>query len=206
MAHAPSNDLLLTSQEWRDALMGKVTVQGGSHTKSRLRSAGIEQLLRPAMEACRIDSHRSFPVDLRDHPPIPAHQAQEIIWEVAEMNFRFELLALDRRASGLDRHDECRQCFAGGMLIAIPIEISKRGLAAIELRERHRYNVRLAKLMCAWHGVPRVLRDAAEEKTWTDPEMRELDKKVAAFYCQEFYEYFGRAAVIPMRIEHEFGT
>ncbi|KAJ7922742.1 hypothetical protein B0H13DRAFT_2317214 [Mycena leptocephala] len=204
IAHAPANQLLLKSQEWRDILAGKVTTQGRVDTKAQARSEGIERLLTPAMQACGVDSYSGFPADVTNIPPITNNRAKEIIWEVAETNFCFELLSLDRRASGLDRPDECRECFPGCMLIGVPIEASKRGFASTVLTKRHPYNVWLAKLMCAWPGAPSVVREAGVERAWPDVEMRELGKTVAAFYCQEFYEYFGRAAVIPMRIEHEF--
>ncbi|KAJ7857397.1 hypothetical protein B0H13DRAFT_2356962 [Mycena leptocephala] len=205
IAHAPGDQLLVKSQEWRDILAGKVTTQGRAHTKARARSEAIERLLAPAMQACGVNSYSGFPADVTTIPPITNARAKEMIWEVAETNFRFELLSLDRRASGLDRPDECRECFPGRMLIGVPIEASKMGFASTVLTKRHPYSVRLAKLMCAWPGAPSVVREAGVERAWPDAEMRELEKTVALFYCQQFYEYFGRAAVIPMRIEHEFG-
>ncbi|KAJ7907163.1 hypothetical protein B0H13DRAFT_2332660 [Mycena leptocephala] len=203
LAHAPANQLLVKSQEWRDILAGKVTPQGRG--KARARSEEIERLLAPTMQACGVNSYTSFPVAVTSVPPITINRAKEIIWEVAETNFRFEFLALDRRASGLYRPDECRECFPGRMLIGVPIEASTRGFASTVLTKRHPYTVRLAKLMCAWPGAPDIVREAGVERAWSDGEMRELEKKVASFYCQEFYEYFGHAAVIPIRIEHEFG-
>ncbi|KAJ7791865.1 hypothetical protein B0H13DRAFT_2394142 [Mycena leptocephala] len=205
IAHAAADQLLLKSQAWRDILAGKVTTQGRADTKARARSEGIERLLAPAMKACGVDSYSGFPADVTTIPPITNKRAKEIIWEVAEMNFRFELLSLDRRASGLDRPDECRECFPGRMLIGVPIEASQRGFASTVLTKRHPYNVGLAKLMCAWPGAPSVVCEAGIERAWPEAEMRELEKTVASFYCQQFYEYFGRAAVIPMRIEHELG-
>ncbi|KAJ7018658.1 hypothetical protein C8F04DRAFT_1198698 [Mycena alexandri] len=200
--------LLLSSQEWRDTLAGKVTQQGRQNSKGRARSGVIEELLAPALKACDVDRYSAFPVDLRTVAPITRNRAREIIWEVAEVNFRYELVSLDHRATGLCRRDECSRCFAGGMLVGMPIETSKEGLAAAKLEDRHVYNVELAKLMCGWRGeVPDVIKRAAVKTgAVMAGKMRELEEAVATLYCQRFYEYFRRAAVIPMRIQHEFGS
>lgn len=206
IAHAPSHSLLLNPQEWRDVLSGKVEQQGRRNTKARERTGMIERLLAPALQACGITEHHDFPLDMRLVPEITHNRAKEIIWEVGETNFRFELVSLDRRASGLDRLEECKDCFPGRMLMGMPIEMSTRGLGSVFLSDRHSIYVWLAKLMCAWGGeVPIVIQEAADEKEWTVHMMRELEEEVAGFYCQQFYDYYGRAAVIPMRIEHEFG-
>lgn len=40
-----------------------------------------------------------------DHfPTIPVDEAQKILWELTELNFCFELLALDKHASGSSSH------------------------------------------------------------------------------------------------------
>ncbi|KAJ7669182.1 hypothetical protein DFH06DRAFT_1321208 [Mycena polygramma] len=44
-------------------------------------------------------------------PPTTQNRGKEITWELAELNFRAELFALDARASGLHRNEECLGCF-----------------------------------------------------------------------------------------------
>ncbi|KAJ7488482.1 hypothetical protein B0H11DRAFT_2230015 [Mycena galericulata] len=207
IGNCPGRELLLSSQEWRDVLGGKVAAQGGRHTKSRERTIEIDRLLRPALLACGLDGYRDFPADRERIPPITTNRAKEIIWEIAEINFRFECLSLDRRASGVDRPGECRHCFAGGQLMDIPIALSKQGLAASALSERHPYNLCLATLMCDWKvTTPNWISTAPTMSTWTPNQMRIFESEVAKHYTQTFYELFGRAPVIPMRLEHEFGT
>ncbi|KAJ6535037.1 hypothetical protein B0H19DRAFT_1271696 [Mycena capillaripes] len=198
--------LLLSSQEWREILDGKVTSQGRSPSKTTQRVSKIDTLLSPALQACGLSGYRDFPADVNHIPPITIHRAREIIWQIAEINFRFEFLALDRRASGRNRSEECRQCFPGGRLIGIPIAMSKQGFAALASVDRHPYTLRLATLMCDWDGTPDLIREAPTKAEWSSNEMRWLEMEVAAFYTQTFYNLFGRAAVIPMRLEHEFGT
>ncbi|KAJ7807487.1 hypothetical protein B0H14DRAFT_2609644 [Mycena olivaceomarginata] len=205
IANKRGDTLLMTSQEWRDILNGKVVQEGPQNSKARERTGTIQRLLTPALQACGVKEFGGFPAHIHQIPTIPNNRAHEIIWEVAETNFRFELMALDRRASGLDRRDECRACFAGGMLVCIPIELGKQGMAAMALTDRHPFNIRLARLMCGWGDAPGAIRNVDRETTWIAEKMSALEDTVIGFYCQQFYEYFGRAAVIPMRLEHETG-
>jgi hypothetical protein len=134
--------------------------------------------------------------------------AKQIIWQIAEVNFRFELYALDRRASLCDRADMLKYCFAGGMLLHVPLELSRHGLASQDLAERHRYHLRLASLMLDW-SVPStrhpaaIFRGIASRETWSHQEMEDLETAVTDYYTQCFFELFGRAAVLPMRLDHE---
>ncbi|KAJ7158052.1 hypothetical protein B0H12DRAFT_1083385 [Mycena haematopus] len=206
IAHLPAPKVLISSQEWRDILAGKVTTQGRDHTKQRQRTNKIDELLRPALVASGIHGQRDFPADRDKIAPISDTRAQEIIWEVAETNFRFEFVALDKRASGRYHTEECTRCFAGGMLMRIPTTLGRRGLASTDLHERHPCTVRLARLMCDWKvprvDTPRDIREAPSTHCWTETQMRELELTVAKHYTQVFYLLFGRAAVIPMRLEH----
>ncbi|KAJ7921960.1 hypothetical protein B0H13DRAFT_1984044 [Mycena leptocephala] len=98
--------LLFDDQEWRDILQGKVARQGRTGTRAEARSASIEAVLAPAMEACGVDQYRDFPVKpgmLRvRRKPEPGRCCGR--WR--KSNFRFELLALDAPRFGLDRPDE----------------------------------------------------------------------------------------------------
>jgi hypothetical protein len=131
-----------------------------------------------------------------------------LLWELAEINFRFELLALDARASGIQRPEECRECFPGGRLTGLDLAEGKQGFAAIASKDRLPYLQCLAWLMVDWRHRPRpgLLASAATRSEWSSDQIAELEGAVARYYTQCFYEYFNRAAVIPMRLEHEFGT
>jgi hypothetical protein len=133
-----------------------------------------------------------------------------MVWEVAEINFRFELLGLDARASGLDRPDECKQCFPGNALVGFDIGESKLGFAATNAHDRLPYILHLAGLMLDWkpRQSPGKIQSAFQRlhPEWKLSEIDALEKAVAAYYTQCFYDLFGRAAVVPMCLAHEFGT
>ncbi|KAJ7933995.1 hypothetical protein B0H13DRAFT_1591859 [Mycena leptocephala] len=210
LGDASDSHLPLTMQQWRDILQGKVAKQGKTGTRAEARSASIEAVLAPAMQACDIDQYRDFPVDPGDAPRTTQTRAREIVWEVAEVNFRFELLALDARASGLDRPNECKQCFPGNVLLGFDISESKLGFAAKNARDRLPYVLHLASLMLDWKLRPRAgeIESAFQQQApeWNITEIDALEQAVAGYYTQSFYDIFGRAAVVPMRLAHEFGT
>ncbi|KAJ7140628.1 hypothetical protein C8R44DRAFT_726364 [Mycena epipterygia] len=198
--------LTLTSQEWRDILEGQIAHRQ-QRNKRMKNSRQLHDIIGATLRACNVDRLHGFPPRLEDIPTYSMAQAKQVIWEVAEINFRFELVSLDWRASGISRMQDSTMCFAGGMLMGMPMEHSKLGLAAPHLKERHRYHVRLATLMLDWRtacGRPAAIaRGVKERKEWTQRDMEELEKAVAQYYTGTFYDLFGRAAVIPMRLEHE---
>ncbi|KAJ6631301.1 hypothetical protein B0H10DRAFT_2206989 [Mycena sp. CBHHK59/15] len=177
------------AKQWQDVLQGKVVKQGKMGTRVQVRSAGLEELLLPAFQACGIDILTEFPVPLEAVPTMCMHTVKELLWELAEINFRYEFLALDARASGLDRPDECRRCFVGEGLIGLDY----------------------LGLMCDWSVPctrPKEIDTAKErmESEWDGSTVCQLERKVTQYYTQSFYELFGRAAVVCMRLEHEIGS
>ncbi|KAJ7145491.1 hypothetical protein C8R46DRAFT_918276 [Mycena filopes] len=191
---------LLTTQQWRDI------VQGKAGTRAQARSANLQELLQPAFNACGIDDLTGFPVSPDDVPPLHLNSTKELLWELAEINFRYEFLALDARASGLDRPEECRRCFASTRLIGIEYHESQRGLAAFGADERLPNLLCIAALMRDWSVPcqrPKQVDSAQGRTEWTDHSIHELEGAVAQYYTQSFYELFGRAAVVPMRLQHE---
>ncbi|KAJ7168349.1 hypothetical protein C8R43DRAFT_984083 [Mycena crocata] len=192
----------LTVQEWRDVLRGLLTAQGKSGSKVETRTTSIEQLLGPALRACNIDALDGFPA--QDIPFTPPHQAREITWEAAEINFRFEMVSLDHHACGIKRLEQCLDCFPVATLIA-QLSESKLGFAADTPQERLPHLLRLAFLMRNWkiNPCPNVITEAHEHKEWSQHDMTVLEEKVTEYYTQCYYEFFGRAATVPLRLEHE---
>ncbi|KAJ6454897.1 hypothetical protein C8R47DRAFT_1328794 [Mycena vitilis] len=196
-------EILMSSQEWRDIMDGKVDTQGRAHSKLRERTAEIHRILKPAMQACNVDYYRDFPAK-DDIPLITTNRAKEILWEISEINFRFEFVALDHRESELFRPEACLACFPDGGIVGFPLTASKLGFAAEALIDRHPYTLRLATLMLDWKNwkLPAVIRYAPTVTSWSKEQMETLESEVALHYTQCFFQSFGRACVIPMRLEH----
>ncbi|KAJ6613703.1 hypothetical protein B0H10DRAFT_1951334 [Mycena sp. CBHHK59/15] len=203
----PPHAQLLAAQEWRDVLEGLLTKRGHPYSKTFRRSAQLEDRIRPALVASGVESIEGFPVPLESLPEFSLERMCEIVWEVAETNFRFEFCALDKRTSKKERLDDVKTCFAGHMLIGVPLEMSKRGLAATTITERGRYLVRITNLMLDWttqspHLDP-ISRGVAQRANWNSSEMERLEVAVCRYYTQAFWEYFGRAAIVPMCLDHD---
>ncbi|KAF8164179.1 hypothetical protein K438DRAFT_1984879 [Mycena galopus ATCC 62051] len=196
----------VSAAEWRDALQGKLVVQGKHNSKSEKRTSTVERILGPALRACGINTLQGFPVPSADVPHTTPARSKEITWELAEMNFRFELCALDQQACGVDRHEDCEACFPGGLL-APDLKESRMGFAAMSSSERLPHLLRLARLMEDWTSRPRpdavTLASQRKSEYWNSTAVHDLEESVARYYTQSFYHFFGRAAVVPLQLEHE---
>jgi hypothetical protein len=92
------------------------------------------------------------------------------------------------------------------MLVGMPVELAKQGLASLSLLMRHPFVLSIARLMSDWRGHPRWIDDAKTREAWDDDAMNQLEVDVSYYYTQMFYDLFGRTAVVPMHIVHEFGA
>ncbi|KIM34888.1 hypothetical protein M413DRAFT_32942 [Hebeloma cylindrosporum] len=136
----------------------------------------------------------------------PVDVAQEILWELYELNFRFEFLALDRRAhipvgqvDGTSREQLVLACFPGRRSLAVaPINSAREGFGAADWRDRRSSIVAMRMVMKTWRGFTGDqchLTKGVEELSYT--EFCDVKWAVAHFYTQSFFDHFGRAAIVP---------
>jgi hypothetical protein len=143
---------------------------------------------------------------------------KEILWELCHMSFRFELVSLDaiaanamyqareestRENAAAARIQEVLRVFPMSGEVVGPFMISEipnrdLGLTALDLVERNRYLVALGHLMSSWKGCPDSITRASSGSLVT--QVRRLEEACAVFYCQSFFDNFGRAPVIPCRL------
>ncbi|KAJ7194997.1 hypothetical protein GGX14DRAFT_314827, partial [Mycena pura] len=130
-------------------------------------------------------------------------RAQEITWKVAEMSFRYECLALDLEGCGRNREAEVLKFFPGPPLNP-KLEESKLGFAAADPQSRLPSILGLASLMRDWRFDCRsqLINRASElaEGHWDRDTIGELEDSVASYYTQSFFEVYGRAPVVPLRL------
>lgn len=134
---------------------------------------------------------------------------QEILWEINELNFRFELLALDSRLSKnknyLDRQRLIESCFPGcstGSLLVVDLEKANHGLAHDSVDERSIYTQALREVMKFWGDDLPPLIATKHKAAWPRAEFNELEQQMATLYTQAFYDSFRRAATIPRYLPH----
>ncbi|KAJ7060637.1 hypothetical protein C8F01DRAFT_1369611 [Mycena amicta] len=186
-----------SGQQWRDVLDGYLTTRGDAQgtfhqQKKHRRTAKLEDMIGPALDACNVETVQGFPV--------PSDSL---------LKFTEERSGPAKSFGRSLRPDKVKHCFAGGMLIGAPLEKSQRGFAAATVEQRHPYFRRVASLMLDWTSVsPRPTILAAnvlahcDSEGWRPVQQEALETAVCDFYTQSFWEHFGRAAIIPMRLEH----
>ncbi|KAL0571477.1 hypothetical protein V5O48_010491, partial [Marasmius crinis-equi] len=149
-----------------------------------------------------------------------AKMVKEIIWELFELNFRFEFHALARKflghtqdfsagvgeASSFD--DEVNGCFFKTKGLGNPSDAdvhgASAGLATAALEHRKKYIMRFASVLAKWpkseEGVAK-LAGRSKTKKFSDVELLKLKQWAATFYCQTFFSNFGRTPIIPHRLD-----
>lgn len=193
----------LSNQQWRDFLLDGL-LSLSRESKLVRRREEVRSMFAGALEELKIDFHApssDFSRDMR------LSDMQRVLWELTELNFRFELLALDKRASSCNRDEDERQamvlkCFPDNDLLLVNTGLANVGLQSLDYRVRLPYLLGLKALLRDWDGLkptPLVLPDFPSHD-FTELEVRQLEDSIARFYTQSFYHFFGRAATVPTRL------
>ena len=219
MCVAKEPSLALSSQSWRTFLGIDDTVPEKVETKAARRRQEVLDILLPTSDMYPGVEKRSGSMGAivwqgREYPSgvlLPEDVVREILWELYELNFIHELQSLDRRACGsldletanatqlFEREIDVSQCFHTSSFRHIRIPTENRGLADDDFDKRFRYITGLYYIVKSWKGVkPAML--VGELSDLSPHSCMELEKVVTEYYCQQFFNYFGRAAQVPHRI------
>jgi hypothetical protein len=130
------------------------------------------------------------------------HEHEEILWELAKLSFRFELLALDAQvttSTGNNCQEFISACFLGGasaLLLVADLGTANHGLRNLYWEPRSIYLHALKKVMMTWKGeVPPII--LAKKIKWMEWEIEDLEDEITHFYVKTFYDHFGRASITP---------
>lgn len=201
----------LTNQDWRTIMYGNLngTLKGKKSQEGQQR---FRDLFSNCLEQLGTSFDTFFPPLDTPPPPVSPSEGRRILWELSELNFRFELMALDKRASGTtstvdaqSRQDIISRCFPGDVLI-VELPQATKGLASLDWLERLPILLILRTLMRDWRGqkpTSLLLPDKSSLDLYTEYDVHLLEDAVARFYTQTFFNFFGRAAVIPTRLPVE---
>ena len=211
-----SNATPMPGKVWRNLLACEfIGGDPGSSSSTSTKSAKMKQLVYSFLQNCitaegveYVESNNStLKWNRRVVDKLNDQEWEEILWELAELNFRFELQALDSRAQAapcidLDRQKLILNCFpTSPSLLVADFSKANDGLANEFWEPRSLYIFALKKLMMTWQGkVPAII--LAEKVRWRKEEFPDLEDNVARFYVQMFYEYFRRAPIVPRRLSH----
>ncbi|KAG7086689.1 hypothetical protein E1B28_002627 [Marasmius oreades] len=204
-----------SKKQWRQMLTFDDDKDIRSDTRTGQQRLEMQKVLKDIMGKAEFRPERfsSAPVIWRggtvDRTKLPPQKiAQEILWELYELNFCQDLVALDDRMdeSGMstrDRSTVLEACWIGSRDYA---ELSKanRGLHSTEPVERMKALKGLHTLMSTWSGSkPTVLLDQFPEDSGSHNLGSRLDyieRELAYHYTSSFLQAFGRAASIPFRL------
>jgi hypothetical protein len=192
----------LSNQEWRDILIGSLEFKSSDSACAKAQEHA-RLLLGSTIDD--LDLNVTDPAT-PSPPPISDREAQAVLWRLSELNFRFELLALHKRAGPAGRDAvECDQAVRDALqltsLQAVDMATSLEGFRSRDWRIRLPSLLQLATLMRVWSGDhPLPLLQDKPLSEYTERDTGVLEDAVARFYTDTFFIFFGRAAVIPTRL------
>jgi hypothetical protein len=208
------SQVAMKSQMWRDLLGMNYNQIAKEGTSAGKRRDQIHKVMGKDVEKTGVSLS-----SLSDNEPAvwqgekltnntmpPTNTVREILWELYELNFRFEFLALDLRLSQQDSSLDIATVFPGseGSVTRVRISSTNYGLVADDWKTRLPSIMALVTCMCSWNveQVPQTFKAAVgrEWSTITKEEMLRLEEAAASFYVQKFFDNFGRAAIVPHRI------
>lgn len=143
---------------------------------------------------------------LADPPP---RLMRLILWELYELNFRYELLALDRvmaralwEESLHDRRDLLYGIFpegSGFMMWSSPLPEDDAGMWSRQISEIFPYVENFRKLLSCWEDAPPRLSVPLDASTFDATIYFQVMQPACNFYVQCFFDHFGRPPVVPHR-------
>lgn len=214
--------LAMSNQTWRTFLSTDTTASGPEkgETKAAFRRQESLNMLLPSTDMypeVKLRGTSMGPIAWQGQEYLsgvlpPENVVRQILWELYEVNFIHELLSLDRRACAdldssnvsqlFERQIKISQCFSIGSFKHIPIPSKNDGLAGDDLDKRFPFITALVLVMKSWKGDKPIVFNSPVENfcRFTRKEVLHVEKVVTEYYCQQFYDYFGRAAQIPHRL------
>ena len=151
---------------------------------------------------------------LARHFDVPQHVVKEIVWDLFEHNFRLEFLALDRcilpreymsKRAAEEREAQLARCFPQRSFVVVDLPRHDEGLGASAWADRVEYVEEFRKALSVWQGssakklseMTVLYRGTNGFQTVPEKDVREVERVAYLFYCQTFFDYFGRAPSIP---------
>lgn len=227
----------LSSQMWRDFLhlspdsSSQPAPPAASHSSTSSRptkSSHHKEILRDMLKLCTENSDSIHLLDSFDPRPEvhwKAHKfapddiydtisSQEIIWELAELNFRAKLRSLDQHLhhhnqdpitpfliANYSREDEILFCLANsqstGIFVA-DIKMAGSGIAAADWMIRRPYVLALQHVMSTWDGFQQAAQRSRVDITvkmsvvlnYPEHKFLEFENSIVPLYIQFFFDCF----------------
>ena len=135
-----------------------------------------------------------------------------VIWEMFELGFRYELLALDRYlvplrqgSFGEEERDELlSRVFGGDLYCLSDLPDEPLGLCSPYPHRRAAAIEGFRRIISRWPGCPETIHGAIPVSTaMSEREITEIETILVRFYVNRFFAESGRAPIIPHAFPHE---
>ncbi|KAI0652683.1 hypothetical protein C8Q79DRAFT_997655 [Trametes meyenii] len=200
----------ISPQWWRDFLYGETGREHKDDTLNGQRQRRCNNIFKDVFNTEDLDLNSSASPSWfgRRVENLDARLCPAIIWEICEMGFRHELLALDRVLVPhyADSRAECeREELIGRVfvdrtafcVVKLPEEANV-GLAARLPHSRVPYLEAFRKVVVRWPRCPPSIVCALPIAiNMTADEIEERERELATYYVATFYEESGRAPIVP---------
>jgi hypothetical protein len=211
--------LAMSSQTWRTFLANPEAPEKVETKAARRRQESVDMIMPKSDMYPEVKKRTNLTGPIvwqgKEYPPgvlPPENVVREILWELYQVNFVHELLSLDRLACAnldlsntaqlLERQNKIAQCFPLSSFRHVSIPSENDGLAADNLEMRLGSIIALILVMKSWKGdKPMIFYSSVDKfREFTVQAIAHTENVVAKHYCQEFFNYFGRAAQVPHRL------
>lgn len=207
----------LKSQEWRQYF--NVSLKFASELERPVQIAEskhrIFNIFRKAFDADVLfrDDEVSLEWFGAKWSPTSVQHSREILWELSEMGFRYDLLEIDRYlapplsdqtnaqlASGYSRRARIQHVVVGRPFILTSLPTRLDGLAALKIQDRAESLEALRKIIIRWRNAPGLIRSSLPLDATTDIRiLRNMEHDICKSYVQTFWEVTGRPPNLPRR-------
>lgn len=208
--------MAVSSQMWRDLLGTNFHQRGNDQTAVGKRHEQMQKLIghtldKPGLSLSTSASQSKLVLwrgqQLVDNVMPPLRIVHEILWEIYELSFRYELLALNRRLSPEPELDQpkinaCFPASEGGLTFVMP-SAGSSGLLANHWHSRFPYVTTFVRIMRNWNvpQLPSAFQIVeSRPESITEQQVLEMERAAVYFYTQLFFDYFGRAPIVPHRL------
>ncbi|THU88003.1 hypothetical protein K435DRAFT_803851 [Dendrothele bispora CBS 962.96] len=225
LAHpGETSRIALKGSQWRSILdlASGLEYKAGTHTSKT--HVEMEHLLQELVS----DHRHGVMLDLRNLPASPAswlgqqlsldkqppvQVTRQILWELYEVSFQLEMMALDQellpQSNWGIRQLDLSSCWHG-LPFAADLNSGNIGLGSSSFEKRLPFVQALHAVVRAWPGpkpdlilfpFPQRLTDGSVTSAHFEHQVNAVEEALARFYVRTFFNTFARPPTIPHRLE-----
>ncbi|KAM5531078.1 hypothetical protein V8D89_015243 [Ganoderma adspersum] len=196
------------TQAWRQFLNGEPEESSATSSAGR-REFEIREIFGAVFADADFAAQETGPIDWHEHSisQLSDDVAPKILWEIFELGFRYELLAIDRflrpKHTRQDRSlqdDFVGRAFPEGVVHTVPSLPSRHATGFFATLPHRRINALNAfkDILAQWPGCPSSIKQQDFLRLSDPPSViEEVEFQLASFYVNMFFHLSGRVPIVP---------